>query len=173
MVRIQLLSVLYLFLISGGMISCNHDRRKSEITTFDRAKQDPGYPKEIMHDVYWGFYGERYSSFDEFVAAVTKYHTDLDKIWNSDEIVLNCKEVTVLFTYWSSKKEEDIEEDFVLRADDDYFTAGELLFKIHNHVVEKLGNDDRHFFEGLILFEDSKNVNTGLSVPYYILNQGS
>ena len=57
-----------------------------------------------------------------------------------------------------------------LTADDGAsFTAGELLFKLHNAVVEHLRENDHHFFEGLTLTgwdQDGK-------VPVYQLGQGS
>lgn len=62
-------------------------------------------------------------------------------------------------------------DEFNLIADEEAFSAQELLFKIHNHVVNNLNNDDNHFFEGLTLWEGENYSNPGY--PLYFLNQGS
>lgn len=134
-----------------------------------RAKKEK-YPKEIMKDVRWAFYGGQYDTIGEFVKAVQEYHEELDADgWQPEEVVLECKEVTVQYSYWDEEEEDETEEDFRLTADGDSFTAGELLFKIHNRVVGHLEEEDRHFFEGLSLYKDAAPENT----PFYFLNLGS
>jgi hypothetical protein len=130
------------------------------------------YPEELMSNIYWGFYGGRYDSYTQFVKEITTYNKDLNNEWNPYETVLNCKEVTVQYSYWDENEEDEIEEDFNLLADNQTnFSAGELLFKIHNQVVEKLENEDHHFFEGLTLWEGENYSNP--NAPLYFLNQGS
>ena len=100
--------------------------------------------------------------------AVQEYHEELDADgWQPEEVVLACKEVTVQYAYW--EEEDETEEDFRLTADGDGFTAGELLFKIHNRVVGHLENEDHHFFEGLSLYKDAAPENR----PFYFLGLGS
>jgi hypothetical protein len=48
------------------------------------------------------------------------------------------------------------------------FTAGELLFKIHNMYTAALGEGDHIYFEGLTLAEDP-----GDGWPVYDLDTGS
>ncbi|MDR1200077.1 MAG: hypothetical protein LBL58_00410 [Tannerellaceae bacterium] len=133
-------------------------------------KPETGYPEDLMSNVCWAFYGGAYSSEEDFVRAVIQYHTELDGAeWHPNQLVLQSKEVTILYTYWDENVEEEVEEDFSLVADKGFFTAGELLFKIHNKVVENLENDDHHFFEGLSLFTGNNN---GTNIPYYMLIQG-
>lgn len=134
-----------------------------------RAKKEK-YPQEIMKDVRWAFYGGQYDTIGEFVNAVQEYHEELDADgWQPEEVVLTCKEVTVQYAYWDEDEEDETEEDFRLTADGDGFTAGELLFKIHNRVVGHLENEDHHFFEGLSLYKDAAPENR----PFYFLGLGS
>jgi hypothetical protein len=130
------------------------------------------YPKELMSEVYWGFYGGKYTFVSKFITEVINYNRKFDKEWNPDEIVLNSKEATIQYYYWDDDTEEEIEDDFNLVADTQSgFTAGELLYKIHNQVVDKLENEDHHFFEGLTLWEGENYSNP--NAPLYFLNQGS
>lgn len=127
--------------------------------------------KQIMSNVYWGFYGNKYKTEKDFIANVIRYNNDLENDWNPNEIVLNLKVVTIQYSYWDDSNDEEIEEDFNVYTDNSEFRSGELLFKIHNHVVEKLKDEDHHFFEGLTLWDGENYSNPG--VPLYFLNQGS
>jgi hypothetical protein len=130
------------------------------------------YPKEIMTNVYWGFYGGKYDSYAQFIKEVTTYNKDFNLEWNPDETVLAVSSVTVQYSYWGEDEDDETEEDFNLVADDaSGFTAGELLYKIHNKVVGRLENEDHHFFEGLTLWAGENYGNP--NAPLYFLNQGS
>ncbi len=128
-------------------------------------------PVQIMSNVYWGFYGGKYKTKNEFITEVIKYNKNLNNPWNPDEIILNLKVVTIQYSYWDDNEEEEIEDNFDLYAEASTFTSGELLFEIHNHVVERLEDDDHHFFEGLTLWDGENYGNP--NVPLYFLNQGS
>jgi len=66
--------------------------------------------------------------------------------------------------------DEQIEPVVEFSSDDGKaFTAGELLFKIHNAVVDQLREINHHFFEGLGLHSHQ----TAGKPPLYVLNQGS
>jgi hypothetical protein len=92
--------------------------------------------------------------------------------WIPDETVLAFPRLTVQYFYRDDEENDEIEEDFDLTADNNTgFTAGELLFKIHNQVIENLESEDHHFFEGLTLWEEETGDDTG--APRYLLNQGS
>jgi len=130
------------------------------------------YPEQLMTDVYWGFYGGKYDSCDVFIREVIEYNKNFDKKWIPEEIVFAGTNVSIQYSYWDDENEEEEEDDFDLVADNKTcFSAGELLYKIHNQVVEKLEDDDHHFFEGLTLWE-GENYNNPNS-PLYFLNQGS
>jgi hypothetical protein len=130
------------------------------------------YPEEIMTDVNWGFYGDRYNSLPEFVKAVIEYNQELCKEWIPDEIVLACTDVTIQYSCWNDGEDEETVEDFNLVADNPSgFTAAELLYKIHNVAVYNLEDEDHHFFEGLTLWDGENYSNP--DAPLYFLNQGS
>ena len=128
------------------------------------------YPKELMSGVYWGFFGGKYKSLKEFIQAVTEYNHELGIKWNANETVLTASHVTILYSYWDYDTEDEIEEVFDLTADHKTgFTAGELLFKVHNQVVDKLESELHHFFEGFLLRK--RGYYTNLNKPFYFINQ--
>ncbi|OWK39197.1 hypothetical protein FRUB_06279 [Fimbriiglobus ruber] len=69
---------------------------------------------------------------------------------------------------WQGK--EQIEPVIMLEANNgESFTTGELLFKLHNALVEQLRKIDHHFFEGLSL----AGWQPGGLMPLYQLRLGS
>lgn len=129
------------------------------------------YPKEIMRNTYWAFRGERFSDMNTFIKIVLEYHRDLEKEWDPSEIVFNNKGMTVQYSHWDEIEEDEIEEDFEITSKDNIITAGYLLYCIHNEIVSKLKNDDRIFFEGLVLWEGENFSN--MNLPLYFLSLGS
>jgi len=130
------------------------------------------YKKEIMSDVRWGFYGIKNDSFGQFILEVIEYNKDLDLEWNPCETVLVCREATIQYSYWDDDIKTVIEKDFELIADNQIgFTAGELLFKIHNHVVDRLQDEDFNIFQGLALLK--KDCFTNPDKPHYFIVQGA
>jgi len=128
------------------------------------------YPNQLMSEVYWGFYGGRYECMEKFIREVTDYNKELNKEWYPNQTILNCPKVTIQYSYWNNENENVEEKDFDLEADNQSsFTAGELLFKIHNHVVDKLEEEDFRFFEGLTLWKRKRK--TLSSTPLYFINQ--
>ena len=128
------------------------------------------YPKQLMLETYWGFYGGKYASREEFIREAIDYNKDLGKQWNPNETVLGCQNVTIQYSCWNNKENIVQEQDFDLTADNPSgFTSGELLFKIHNEVVDLLEKDDYRFFEGLTLWKRKNNNHD--SVPLYFINQ--
>ena len=66
--------------------------------------------------------------------------------------------------------EEEIQPVVTLTAENEAaFSIGDILFQLHNAVVEQLENIDHHFFEGLVLIAP----NSGEQPPLYRLRQGS
>jgi len=124
----------------------------------------------IMKDILWSFTNGKYATQKQFIEDLVKYNLEIGKgEIDPDEIVIESNEVIIYYSYEEDDEQKD--EEFHLTADNDKdFTAGELLYKIHNQVVEHLENLDYHFFEGL--------VNNGTDeqypdIPYYYLNLGS
>jgi hypothetical protein len=130
------------------------------------------YPKKLMSEVSWGFFGGKYKSLTKFIQAVTEYNHECDKKWNPNAVVLENQKVIIQYAYWGSVEEDVVETEFDLETNNQSgFTADELLFKIHNQIVGKLEDEDHHFFEGLTLLKTNNSNNT--SVPTYFINQES
>ena len=129
------------------------------------------YQKELMTGIYWGFYGGKYNSLEEFISAVDEYNYEFDVKWNPNEIALATSNVTILYSYWDYEMEDEIEVFFDLAADNAVsFTVGELLFKVHNQVVDNLESGPHHLFEGFLLRKRIYNKN--INRPFYYINQG-
>jgi len=121
-----------------------------------------------MGRVYWRFRGDPYADLASFNEAVHRYYVACSfEGWDPDEVVLRCPLIRVMYMCW--KRGRQIEPIVELSADGESFTAGELLFKIHNAVVEHLRGMDHVYFEGLSL-HTTKNPN---QPPLYGLMQGS
>jgi hypothetical protein len=108
------------------------------------------YPQDLLDDVLWSFVGEKFATQAEFVEAVREYAWQVQEepTWDPDAVVLRSPRVRVMFDYWDEPGELSAE----FAADDgDAFTAGELLFKVHNAFVEQIREADHVFFEGFYL----------------------
>jgi hypothetical protein len=116
-----------------------------------------------------GFVLERIDA--SFIHAVSVYNKEFGVVWNPNEIVLKSQHITILYSYWDFDLDDEVEEYFDLDADHrNGFVAGELLFKVHNQVVEKLENEMHQFFEGFLLgkrkyYKDPHRL-------LYFINQG-
>ena len=127
-------------------------------------------PLRAMRDVCWSFTGSPFVTREEFDASVRHDQIRFRKkdSWRPDAIIIPAPRVAVRYMCWQG--DEQVEPVVTLEADDGVrFPAGELLFKLHNAVVEQLREIDHHFFEGLTLagwVDDGK-------VPLYQLGQGS
>ena len=143
------------------------------------------YPKELMAGVYWRFLGGKYESQTEFVRNVTEFNKEFRKNkWNSNETVLKSSKVSILYSYWDYDIDEEIEEVFELEANNKTgFTAGELLYKVHNQVIDKLENEVHQSFEGFLLGENESHqvleslllgeqtYNINHNQPFYFIKQ--
>ncbi|CAM4412883.1 hypothetical protein [Zobellia nedashkovskayae] len=133
------------------------------------------HPQRLLNDVLWNFKDKTYSSLSEFLIALLTYNENIfgeDFEFDKDEKVLESTQVVIQYSYWDEEKEDDIEPDFLLTADNgEFFTQGELIFKVHNKVQEKLQDQDNSFFEGLLLWEGENPNNP--NVPLYFVMQGS
>ena len=110
------------------------------------------FPQSLMKDVYWSFGGKVYHSQVEFDEKVRHYQLDIKEKddWHPAKIVLSCATINVIYEFW--EEEDEVEKVVEISATNgEFFTAGELLFKIHNLVTEDLSEMDHKFFEGLSL----------------------
>lgn len=138
----------------------------------DKTNRQPlqGFPNKIMHDVYWSFFGEKYQSRSEFDAEVRQYQIEISGIdnWQPDEVVLQFPRIRI--EYFRDEGGFEYEDFIEIESDNgEFFTAGELLFKVHNAVVEQLREINHHFFEGFAL----ESIRSRDNLPVYHLCQGS
>ncbi len=136
----------------------------------EQTARDGDSPKEVLRGVYWSFIEEPFADRAAFDDKVRQYQTDIpgQDTWQPDQIAISCPRVRVGYMCWQG--DEQVEPVLELVSDNgESFTAGELLFKLHNAVVEQLRQIDHHFFEGLGLH--SRQV--AGTPPLYILRQGS
>ncbi|HAZ43728.1 MAG TPA: hypothetical protein DCZ55_04415 [Cyanobacteria bacterium UBA11371] len=123
-----------------------------------------------MHDVYWSFFGEKYQSRSEFDAEVRQYQIEISGIdsWQPDEVVIQFPRIRI--EYYRDEGGFEYEDFIEIESDNgEFLTGGELLFKVHNAVVEQLREINHHFFEGLNL----KSIRSRDNLPVYHLCQGS
>jgi hypothetical protein len=122
-------------------------------------------PPELLWGVSWVFRGEPFADRAAFDAAVAEAQ-DGGGDWRPDEVVLRAGSVRVSPDVdWLG---DDQAADFA--ADNGVsFTAGELLFKVHNRFVAELRHADHQFFEGLTL---DRHQEPG-GPPLYELDLGS
>ncbi|GHT32900.1 hypothetical protein FACS189434_05780 [Bacteroidia bacterium] len=121
----------------------------------------------LMSDVFWAFYGGKYETLEKFAQALEEYNKSLKNQCDINEIVLELKETTIRYFYYED--DDIVEADISVSTENESgFSVAELLYKIHNQVVDSLEEDDHHFFEGLVLAEDAE---TGKVI--YLLQQGS
>jgi hypothetical protein len=104
----------------------------------------------LMKNILWSFTGGKYATQKQFIEELVKYNLEIDKREiKPDEIVIENNKVIIYYGYEEADNQKD--EEFRLTADNNKnFTVSELLYKIHNQVVEHLENLDYHFFEGLV-----------------------
>ena len=133
------------------------------------------YPKRILNNILWGFYHDRFLTQSAFELALIEYNESINKrnfSVNLAEIILYSPQVVIQYSYWDEESDDIVEPDILLESGNKVgFTSGELLFKVHNEVCEKLQNEDHKFLEGLSLWE-GEHPNYP-NIPLYFLLQGS
>jgi hypothetical protein len=108
-------------------------------------------PPTLLRWVVWTISGEAYEDRSTFENEVHEFHPECNATnWRPAEVVLR---VPRLFVTTDIHRILGLEPPMVeLTADDGHaFTAGELLFKIHNALLDELRDTDHVFFEGLAL----------------------
>lgn len=105
----------------------------------------------LLSEVLWSFIGEKYVTLEDFDLALEENDTELPSGVIFDQPVIH-----VLCEY-VDEQDKDHEIEVVFQADNQKdFEAKELLFKLHNELVEALNDNDFHFFEGLRLLKPGK-----------------
>jgi hypothetical protein len=136
----------------------------------DRKRPDATLPKEVLPRAYWSFSGAPFAERAAFDEKVRQYQMTIggQDTWQPEQIVIPYPRIRVFYMCWHG--DEQVEPVIELVSDNgEFFTAGELLFKVHNAVVEQLREINHHFFEGLSLHSRQ----TAGMPPLYVLRQGS
>lgn len=127
------------------------------------------YPAELLCDVSWTFRGEPFIDRAAFDAAVAEYQdTRRGEEWRPNDVILHAARVRVSpDVHWYLSDDHPVAE---FTADNGRsFTAGELLYKIHNRFVSDLRQMDHQYFQGLELDKYEAPGNS----PLYDLDLGS
>jgi hypothetical protein len=134
----------------------------------ENSGPDP-LPPTLLEDVAWAFRGPAFADRAAFEAAVAEFQDpEWEDAWRPGEVVLHASRVRVVpDADWYLDDEDPVAD---LSADDGRaFTAGELLFKVHNAFVAGLRQMNHQFFEGFSL---SGHQEPG-APPLYDLDLGS
>ncbi|NHZ81965.1 hypothetical protein F2P44_22195 [Massilia sp. CCM 8695] len=127
-------------------------------------------PKTLMRDCCWSFSGSIFTDRKVFEAEFEAYQKDIRGIasWDPGHLELQAPQIRVQYECWEG--DDQIEPIVTLSAADGVaFSAGELMFLLHNAVVEQLDDIDHHFFEFLTLASQQENG----TPPLYRLDCGS
>ena len=129
-----------------------------------------GQTEVVLQDVFWSFSGDPFTERGAFETSLRQYQKDINNIdsWSSAEPVILTSQIRVQYMHW--KDDKQIESIITLNAENCAgFSTGELMFLLHNAVVEQLRGIDHHFFEGLALIGEQEDERP----PLYVLCQGS
>ena len=127
-------------------------------------------PHDILQDLPWSFHDQqRYADPRAFDAAVRRHVDAIGGTWHPTDRAIAATSVRVRYEGVTHPDADEYEEMEVTLASDDPrgFTNLELLFKLHNAVVDHLSAVDHCYFEGLVL-EDTVD-----GTPLYEMTQGS
>jgi hypothetical protein len=109
----------------------------------------------LMSEIVWQFDGKAFNDINEFETCVRSRQIDVfghDDDWLPELVLIKQNRIHVLFI--SEVDGTDVEMVVELVSDTaSGFSMLELLFKIHNSVVDVLKNNAHNYFEGLRLGE--------------------
>jgi hypothetical protein len=136
------------------------------------------FPEHLLDETLWDFAGQpAFPSRTEFVAAVLLHHREAqeyapdirpEESWRPDHIALRCPRIVVRY-YCDPPGEKPSWRETELASDDgSSFTDGELLYKLHNAIIEEVRDNGHRWFEGLE-FEGLARA----GIPVYRLIPGS
>jgi len=135
-------------------------------------------PNELFKEVYWTFFEPVFENQNAFRDRLKEYHKGLGykgKLppikW--EEVCLESPKLVLQYVLFPKTEDEEITEPQILIEADNgkNFKPKELLFKMHNALVEVLKDEDYHFFEGLTFstLEDPDYE----GIPLYFVDLGS
>ena len=101
-----------------------------------------------MENVYWSFWEPKSANYEDFVAAVTRYNSELSA--SSDwepERVISTKPMRVLYAPMWLLPQHHV--DLMVGEAGKSVTMGLLLFTLHHELHALYADANDHFFEGL------------------------
>lgn len=135
-------------------------------------------PEFILCDTLWDFADQGpYPSQTAFAAAVLNHHRRAheyapeirpEESWRPSSLAIRSPRIKVEFFCDGPEGGVSWHEIELGSEDGASFTAGELLFKLHNGIIERVRGNGHRYFEGLEL----RGV-TESGVPVYDLRLGS
>lgn len=132
-------------------------------------------PQYLLRDVYWSFEGGVLPNVESLSHAVSEQMADSDApgdAWEPDRIVLTRRSVRIKYFGVVTPDSAEYEENLVVEltaVGGTGFTAAELLFQLHNAVVDHMQDADHRYFEGLTLITPGSDTDP----PLYEMEQGS
>jgi hypothetical protein len=136
------------------------------------------FPDYLLCDTLWDFKGQdTYSSQAAFEVAVLRHHQEAgewapdirpEEHWQPAAVILESPRVIVRYFYDSIGEEQIWQEVELVSDNGESFTAGELLYKLHNAAIRHMSCSGHHWFEGFEL-----ETATESRVPVYSLRLGS
>jgi|GEM_PF-5460696 len=129
----------------------------------------------ILHNIFWNLSNDKFQSQTDFEKALKNYNEEISHQFfaiDLSETIINFPKIVIQYSSWDKKRDEEVEKDFSLQADNgQFFTAGELLYKVHNKICKAMQEIDNHFFEGFELWVEENN--NSKNIPRCFLLQGS
>jgi hypothetical protein len=134
-------------------------------------RPESALPSVVLDAISWSLQGAPYSSQSEFLSDVAVQQKKLggDEDWDPDEIVIPCPAIDLRYVYYGTDDGFFEPTVTLTAAEKEGFRAGELLFMVHNAVVEHMEGQDHYFFEGLQLVSQPQEGGR----PVYRIHQGS
>ena len=120
--------------------------------------------RAALQDVAWSFVGEPFADRAAFEAELKQAQSS-PATFEPGEIAILSPSIRVAYMCWEG--DEQLHPVVSLTAQNGLaFTTGDLMFQLHDAVVELLREIDHHFFEGLAFVEAGPP-------PLYRMRQGS
>ncbi|MDX2359351.1 MAG: hypothetical protein QNK23_01000 [Crocinitomicaceae bacterium] len=124
-------------------------------------------PKQLLNNVVWAIRGSKFLTQDAFEKELQDYSVLITKKKVENSTIQQLSEITVVYEDFASDEDDPV---FTLTADNGVsFSVVELLYKMHNQLVNHLKDRDHVYFEGLHLGSPGEENKP----PVYFLSLGS
>lgn len=122
----------------------------------------PALPSRLLHEVYWSFAEPVPSSPAQLVEALREYAVEVETPDPSMQVrqPLPFSDVVLRYTTGYRKESGDWQDELnelrVVAPTSTRLTGVALLWELHVACQVMVGEDDRHFFEGLELVAEAE-----------------